>query len=448
MNKTNFREIIKVLHQDRRRFLQATAGGFAALSVAGCAAGRQGFGGMPAAASYGAPVPDPAGLFDLPQGFSYRVVSQLGEAMADGGTVPDHADGMGCFDIGQGRIALVRNHELRSSHAPGLADGPGYARGDDGLFLPGGTTTIVLDAQTLAVERQFRSLLGTHNNCAGGITPWGTWLSCEEGSQGSPVPDGHGWVFEVPAANMGKADPVPLKPLGRFSHEAACVDPATGVVYMTEDRPDGLLYRFLPNTPGRLLDGGRLQALSIAGVAKTNNQQSPMLAAGVPVAARWLDLDDVESPADDLRLRGAAAGASIFSRGEGIWMGEGELYFTATNGGAIAEGQVFRLHIGGAGRGDMLELFYESGDHENYSYGDNLTIAPDGGVFVCEDHYHDDMPIHLRQVFPDGKVGTFATSHMKTELAGACFSPDGRVMFVNSYSPAKTLAITGPWPWL
>ena len=430
---------------DRRRFL-ATGSAFAALVASGCQTRMTAGASAGEATGYGPLLPDPEGLIDLPEGFSYRVISKLGDAMDDGLTVPDDADGMGCFDLGNGKIALVRNHELSPGADPGGELSAGYGRGPDGTILPGGTTTVVLDAVTLRVERQHRSLAGTIRNCAGGITPWGSWLTCEEpGSRGMKQALAHGYVFEVPATATGMVDPVPLKAMGRFNHEAACVDPATGIVYMTEDRDDGLLYRFIPAVKGQLAQGGRLQALALEGIADSTNSKSAALAPGQLQSGRWVDLDNVEAPEDDLRLRGAAAGATIFARGEGIWMGRDELYFCCTSGGAAGLGQIFRLAPGRGGKPDRLELFFESESRDQFNYGDNLCIAPNGHLIVCEDQYTDVVDNHLRGIDRLGRPYDFARLRLQTEFAGACFSPDGKVLFVNAMSPARTLAITGPW---
>ena len=437
---------------ERRQFLAATATAFGALMLAGC--GRRDADNPPPAASapigYGALLSDPQGLLDLPAGFSYRLLSAAGEVMSDGLRVPDSFDGMGCFALPGGKLALIRNHELSPDEdgdgAPALA----YDTTSDGLPLPGGTTTLLLDAATLTVERQFRSLSGTIRNCSGGTTPWGSWLSCEEDTTpaGSGVLRDHGYAFEVPASATGPVTPVPLTAMGRFRREAAVVDPASGAVYMTEDRDDGLLYRFLPSTPGRLAEGGKLQALALRAGAATDsrNWEGENIALGKQHAVRWIDLAQRESPNDDLRTRGLAQGALRFARGEGIFMGAGELYFTCTSGGAAELGQVFRLELGQ--RGERLQLFYESSDASHFHYGDNIAVAPDGQLLVCEDQPGPLVDNHLRGITAAGAVYALARCRVQTELAGACFAPDGRTLFLNLYSPGKTLAITGPWQHL
>lgn len=430
---------------DRRGFL-ATSSAFAALMASGCIARGNPPGGGAGFAGYGPLQADPAGVLDLPQGFSYRVISRLGDAMSDGGTVPDNADGMGAFALADGKVALVRNHELMPDKDGGGVHGPAYdTRARSLVPLPGGTTTLVLDPDTLAVERQFRSLSGTIRNCAGGTTPWGSWLSCEENTSRADgrINKDHGYVFEVPAAAAGPVNPVPLKAMGRFNHEAAAVDSSTGLVYLTEDRGDSLLYRFIPNVPGRLAEGGKLQALVVEGMVDSRNWSGVTFAPGSWQEARWVDLDDVEAPEDDLRQRGAAKGAMLFARGEGIHMGEGELYFCCTSGGVAKLGQIFRL-VPGRGT-DRLQLFFESTSIDQFNYGDNLTVAPNGHLIVCEDQYTEVVDNHLRGITPQGSVYPLARLRLQTEPAGACYSPDGKVLFVNVFSPTMTLAITGPW---
>lgn len=434
------------MQTNRRTFIAATGSAFAALLASGCMRYSGDPSGTLAASPYGPLLPDPAGLLDLPKGFSYRVISKLGDVMSDGGTVPDRADGMGCFDLGDGTIALVRNHELKVNHDAGGELAEGFDRNEAGAMLPGGTTNLVLDATTLEVVREFRSLGGTIKNCAGGITPWGTWLTCEEDvtRAGDGVMRDHGWVFEVPANAQGLVNPAPIKAMGRFNHEAACVDSATGFVYLTEDRDDSLLYRYIPDVPGDLASGGKLQALVADGIADSRSWHRQEMNLGSWSGVSWIDLDNVESPEDDLRVRGAAGGATLFARGEGIHMGDGELYFCCTSGGAKELGQIFRLALAEDGSA-RLQLFFESDDPTQFHYGDNLTVSPNGHLIVCEDQSGDVSTNHLRGITPAGEAYPLGWLTAETELAGACWSPDGRTLFVNAYSPTTTLAITGPW---
>ena len=436
---------------NRRNFIGATGAAFSGLLLNGCTGRSAPLMSAPSSfADYGPLVPDPAGMLDLPRGFSYRLLSSLGNAMTDGCTVPDKADGMGCFSLGNDEIVLIRNHELVPADDAGgvLAKGFGTR---DGAIVPGGTTSIVLDATTLEVKREFRSLAGTIRNCSGGITPWGSWLTCEEAPTGpgqrfgEGLAENHGWVFEVPANATGLIDAVPLKAMGRFNHEAACVDPRTGIVYLSEDRDDSVLYRFVPTTPGRLGDGGLLQAMVVEGLSDTRNWTSADMAVGSRHTVRWIDCDDVESPNDDLRSRAAAKGAALVARGEGIHTGTDEIFVCSTNGGQRKLGQILRLVPGTGGEPDQIELFFESQSKDQFNYGDNLTVGPNGHLIVCEDQYTEVVDNHLRGITPDGRAYTLGRLRMQTELAGGCFSPDGKWFFVNAYSPTRTLAITGPW---
>ena len=430
----------------RRHFLSATASAFGALTLSGCMTrGSR----LSDGTIYGPLVPDPDGLLDLPQGFTYRLISSLGDAMDDGGSVPDKADGMGCLPGNPGEIVLIRNHELVPSDEGGAQLSIGYDKAAGRIVLPGGTTNIVLDAATLEKKREFRSLAGTIRNCSGGITPWGSWLTCEEfvSEDRHIAPDklgkSHGWVFEVPANATGQVNPEPLVHLGRFNHEAACVDARNGLIYLTEDREDSLLYRFVRN--GRLDEPGRLEAMVIEGVPDTRNWEEIAIRPHNWHAVSWVALDDVASPNDDLRKRGAAMGATVFARGEGIHMGDGELYICSTSGGAAKLGQVFRLQPAFDGKPDRAALFFESEDPSQFNYGDNLTVGPNGHLIVCEDQYTPVVDNRLIGITPTGEPYTFGRLRLQTELAGGCFSPDGKWFFVNAYSPTRTVAITGPW---
>ncbi|MEC9373920.1 MAG: alkaline phosphatase PhoX [Planctomycetota bacterium] len=462
----------------RRHFLQrslAFSAGFAGFQTA---VARQGadFLASPAdpAGGYGPLIPDPRGLFDLPEGFAYHVISRTGERMDDGLLVPARHDGMAAFPGPDGLTILVRNHEIEPAQRE-----PGAFGHEDELlhridqrFLfdkgagrgpsRGGTTTIVYDTRSGEapgrVVRQFLSLAGTERNCAGGPTPRNTWISCEESDAkaGGPFGRDHGWCFEVPATtDIALARPEPIVPMGRFYHEACATNPYSGAVYLTEDRHDGVLFRYLPDHRDRLHEGGRLQALRIVGKPKhdTRNWQGhPGMQVGERVAVEWIDVENVESPDDSLRYQAYENGAARFARAEGMWHGRGAVYFACTNGGAAHCGQIFRYIPcppdieGTPAEADIpgaLELFLESPSPGVMENADNITVAPWGDLIVCEDGSEDQ---YLLGVTPKGdiyRIGRNAMNHY--ELAGSTFSPDGSVLFVNIQIPGMTLAIRGPW---
>jgi secreted PhoX family phosphatase len=449
----------------RRNFNSAMVStAFASLALASCK--NMGDGTLPKAEGYGNLIDDPANLLDLPKDFSYRVLSKFGDVMADGYAVPDRADGMGAIDLGGGKFALIRNHEMNladlntTSWRNGL-NGPeqSYDKTKGGVALMGGTTTMIIDQKSGQLETQHLSLAGTIRNCAGGVMPWGSWLSCEEDVTlgGAAVSKDHGWIFEVPARQKGLVAPVPLHAMGRFNHEAAAIDPRTGIVYLTEDEDDSLLYRFLPSAKGELAKGGRLQVLGLVSApagSDTRNWNSITLEQGKPQTIRWIDIDGADNPNDDLRMRGHKRGAAVFARGEGIHYGANEVFFTCTSGGRMKAGQVMRYRpspyegqSAETSEPGTLELFLESSDPNELNYADNLVVAPNGHIVICEDQDDEAGPVdnHIRAITPQGALYTIARLRIQSELAGVCFSPDGSTLFVNVYRPGQTLAITGPW---
>lgn len=428
-------------------------------------------GGSPwLAAGFGPLVRDPAGLLDLPAGFTYSILSPAGEPMDDGLVVPPLHDGMAAFPGSDGLTILVRNHEVEADmKAPGPwgVDGSLAAKIDrnkvfdpgtdaHGRPMPGGTTTVVYDTKSKEVVRHFMSLAGTERNCAGGPTPRNTWITCEEtvALKDRKRARDHGWNFEVPATeHIHLADPTPITAMGRFNHEACATDPRSGAVYQTEDRHDGMIYRYLPNHPDKLLEGGRLQALAIEGrpgLDTRNWDRHRTVEVGEKLPVRWIDLENVDSPSDDLRFQGHAKGCARFARGEGMWLGRDGIYLCCTNGGSRQAGQIWRLvpsafegTPGETEKPGTIELFIEPNDPGVLENADNITVAPWGDLIVCEDGDGGDF---LIGVTPEGKLYQLArNARNSSEFAGATFSPDGTTLFVNIQSLGITVAIVGDW---
>ena len=412
-------------------------------------------------------IPDSKGIINLPYGFTYDIVSKHEDEMDDGLTVPDAADGMACFKGEGDNVILIRNHEL--GHLPLLQNSlweknpfgknqSKYMKKNSKRFYDikrnktecfGGTTTIVYNTKTKKVEKQFLSLAGTLVNCSGGPTPWGTWISCEETVKKAKgrITKNHGYNFEVDVSEKIKlSNPVPLKSMGRFRHEAIAIDPHRGFVYQTEDREDGLFYRFIPKVKQKLKKGGRLQALSISGSEGLDctNWKNENFSVGESMKVKWIDMDDVESSKDDLRVRGRNKGCAFFARGEGLWYANDYVYFTSTTGGKEKRGQIWRYkHKKDGNNEGLLELFFESTNKDILNMPDNITVAPWGDLILSEDGKGHDRIVGINM---KGEPYNIAKNILnKSEFAGACFSPDKKILFVNIYRPTLTLAITGPW---
>ena len=397
-------------------------------------------------------------LLDLPEGFVAHAFSRTGEKMDDGLWVPGKHDGMAAFPGTNGKTILIRNHELVvtdkivgpfgwNNEKINLVDTDKfYDLGHKKAPSLGSTTTLVYDTKTMTLETHFLSLVGTIRNCAGGITPWNTWVTCEENVQKAEFTyeQDHGYNFEVPVTTSpGLVEAIPLKAMGRFYHEAIAVDNRTGIVYQTEDRNDGLLYRFLPEEQGQLAKGGKLQALVLKDLksADTRNWKTrkhkfaPWTYQPIPklekLSAAWVDIENVESPEDDLRKQGVEGKyAALFARGEGIWFSGSDFYIACTNGGFVQKGQIWRYTPSpyeGTSREEKepgtIELFLEPNDSNLLENADNLTVAPWGDLIICEDGSKDQ---YIVGVTPEGNTYQFARNASNTsEFAGSTFSPDG-----------------------
>jgi secreted PhoX family phosphatase len=405
-------------------------------------------------AGYGDLVADPAGLLDLPAGFAYTVFSREGvDLLTNGAPVPSSHDGMAAFGARGGRTVLIRNHEVDAeavdedgavpvTHVAGRTYDPNGK---------GGTTTLVVDRHGRLVSHEV-SLAGTETNCAGGPSPWGTWLTCEETDE---IIDGvrHGYVFEVDPVHGG--DPTPIVGMGRFEHEAVAFD-GWGAAYLTEDAdtPFGQVYRFRPGRGrgrgrGSLHAGGELSTLRIPELDGTD--LSAVTEPGTVLhGLEWVPIDRPD-PGEGDTLRELYPGTPI-QKAEGIWAGHGAIWFVSSYGGgpdaeeeedrsAVAHGgQIWRYEP----RRDRLELVVRFEQDHEFEGPDNITVSPYGYAVMCTDGEDDRQ--FLAGVTPGGETFPLAFNRQSNEeFAGACFAPDGRTLFVNVQEPGTTFAITGPW---
>ena len=445
----------------RRSFLKTAAAGGGGLALAGP---LQAFAASPAGAaadhqrrkrgSYGpiAPVADRTTgqeLLALPAGFTYWSLSELGSPMSDGRVTPPSHDGMAAFKSGR-KIRLVRNHEVRGAST---AWGPAELAYDTGAG--GGNTIIEFDPRRPASPRVFGALSGTSTNCAGGRTPWGSWLTCEETTEVLGKP--HGYIYEVPADLDGFTKAVPLTSFGRFAHESLAVEPDTKIIHLTEDAGSTSgFYRHVPDSRHKPLAGGKLQMLKVVGQDNVNLGAS--YEAGTRFRVEWVTIDqpdpDLAGGAPSVFQQGTAKGAAAFRRLEGAWWSEEDqaIYFNSTDGGGAAAGQVWAWY---RSRGkEYVELVYESPSTDVLLKPDNITVSPAGGILLCEDTDRARQTF-LRGVNGDGELYDFAANIRPgtipgttvamswDEFAGATFLGDW--LFVNIQTPGVTFAITGPW---
>jgi uncharacterized protein len=390
------------------------------------------------------------------------------------------------------RVRLVRNHEDRNPAGAGSVGGDPAAKYDP--QGGGGTSTLVYDERRRKLVADFISLNGTTVNCAGGIG-FGrrSWLTAEETVRGPDAtaaaeqfPQRHGYLFEVPIRRgPGElAGGEPIRAAGRFAHEAVAVSQKSGIVFQTEDPGSGIgagFYRYIPNDPRHLTEGGTLQMLAVRGFPKLDMREGQTV--GRRLRVEWVDIDNpdpsyatISDPGGTFQ-QGYAKGGALFNRLEGCWYDEGSIFFVSTSGGDAKSGDVnsdgyqegfgqvweYRPHRGGG----FLTLLYESPSGTALDSPDNLTVTPRGGLIACEDDASsanpDGHPLapgienvnRLIGLTQDGDAFELAVNVLNdAELAGACFSPSGRTLFVNVFGRASftddptegmTCAITGPW---
>ncbi len=425
--------------------------------------------------------PQGSGLLEVAKGIRYVALQSGTDTMSDGFAAGAQPDGMAVFDGGNGAYTLLRNQELGDAGfmakygialptgLKGTWDGPHFA---DGRY--GGVTRVVLDKAVLEAElregigqksqavRDSRWVLaGTDKNCSGGVLSGG-WVTCEESS--SP---GHGYALFTKPEDEALTDPRPIRSWGRMHREGVALDPETGVVYMTEDRGDGLFYRHVPKRKTAPMSEGRVEALVVEGLStldpypanRSPKTGTPQWQNGQEFPVRWVEIPDPQAAKETCRSQGAKLGCATFNRNEGIVWDADSVWFIASLGGCVNGGQIFQYvpDRTDPSRGKLI-LQYEVTDRSVLSCPDNLVMAPWGDILMGEDNYSGDHGVtfqHIRGMRPDGSIYTLARNPQVppgggtrpgAEFTGLCFSPDGKVLFANVQSPINTtFAFTGDW---
>jgi uncharacterized protein len=463
---------------DRRAFLRGAGALAVGATIGGpleAFAARAAFGAPALADGYGELVNK--GDLLLPRRFRYRIISRQGDLMSDGNPTPSRFDGMVAFRAGDDETILMRNHEnkRRLTTAGTLAPAneidvivPADLRYDPNPLWNGGVVRLVVDDRQ--VEDSRAVLGGTTHNCAGGRTPWGSWITCEELFQPLPLPPGtiterHGYIFEVGARKKAPSAAVPIIAAGRFEHEAvAWFD---GVLYETEDRPNASFYRYIPNSQpaagGDLAasNSGALQALVVAGFPALDSRSALGWPGGVGAThpVEWVTIPTPDPAGDGpgvgVRFQAQALGAALFARTEGCWASGDKVYFDCTTGGGTnvsppnGNGQVFALDP----VANTLTLVFQSGGPAELAKPDNMALARTGDLFLCEDNpAFLTEPNRIIGMTPQGGVYEFARAVTNpTEFCGVCFDPNNHTMYVNQQGNAEagalgvTYAIWGPW---